>query len=198
MYNFIEPIEKLIEQFRKLPGVGYKSAVRMAFAIVDMDKEEADDFVQSVKDAKDKITVCSVCGNISDSEVCPICSSDRRNINVICVVESVKDIVAIEKIHEFNGLYHVLGGLISPSDNIGPEKLAIKQLLSRLNSNVEEVIVATTPSIEGEATALYLSRLIKPLGIQVSRLAYGIPAGAEIEYADELTLSRAIEGRLKL
>lgn len=198
MYNFIEPIEKLIEQFRKLPGVGYKSAVRMAFAIVDMDKDEANEFVDTIKDAKDKITVCTICGNITDSEICPICSSDNRNTKVICVVECVKDIVAIEKIHEFNGVYHVLGGLISPSDNIGPDKLAIKELLSRLDDNVEEVIVATTPSIEGEATALYLSRLIKPLGIQVSRLAYGMPVGAEIEYADELTLSRAIEGRLKL
>ncbi len=198
MYTFIEPIEKLIEQFRKLPGVGYKSAVRMAYAVVDMDKEQAEEFQQSIKDAKERITLCSVCGNITDSQVCPICSSDRRNRSVICVVEGVKDIVAIEKIHEFDGLYHVLGGLISPTDNVGPDKLAIKQLLSRLDDEVKEVIVATTPSVEGEATALYLSRLIKPLGIQVSRLAYGIPAGAEIEYADELTLSRAIEGRLKL
>ena len=198
MYNFIEPIEKLIEQFRKLPGVGYKSAVRMAFALIDMDKEEASEFVDTIKDAKDRIKVCSICGNITDSEICPICSSNNRNTKVICVVEGVKDIVAIEKIHEFTGVYHVLGGLISPSENIGPDKLFIKELLSRLDDSVEEVIVATTPSIEGEATALYLSRLIKPLGIQVSRLAYGMPVGAEIEYADELTLSRAIEGRLKL
>ena len=153
---------------------------------------------QAIIDAKEKILVCSICGNITDSDVCPICSSESRDNSVICVVESVKDIIAIEKINEFNGTYHVLGGLISPSDGIGPEKLAIKELLSRLTEGIKEVIVATTPSIEGEATALYLSRLIKPLGITVSRLAYGIPAGGEIEYTDELTLTRAIEGRLKL
>ena len=198
MYTFIEPIEKLIEQFRKLPGIGYKSAVRMAFAVIDMDKESAEEFSKAIIDAKRKISVCSICGNISESEICHICASDSRDSNVICVVESVKDIIAIEKINEFNGKYHVLGGLISPSDGVGPEKLSIKDLLSRLNENVTEVIVATTPSIEGEATALYLSRLIKPLGISVSRLAYGIPAGGEIEYADELTLTRALEGRLKL
>lgn len=198
MYNFIEPVEKLVEHFRRLPGVGYKSAVRMAFAVVDMDKETADEFASAISDAKEKITICSVCHNISDSDVCPICSSDTRDRSVVCVVEGVKDIIALEKVNEYNGLYHVLGGLISPSENSGPEKLAIKELLSRLNEDVKEVIVATTPSVEGEATALYLSRLIKPLGISVSRLAYGIPAGGELEYTDELTLSRAIEGRLTL
>lgn len=198
MYTFVDPLEKLIEQFRKLPGVGYKSAVRMAFSVLEMDSESAAEFSQAITDVKDKVSVCSICGNITDTDICPICALETRDRTVICVVESVKDIIAIEKINEFNGLYHVLGGLISPSDGIGPEKLAIKELLGRLNENVTEVIVATTPSIEGEATALYLSRLIKPLGISVSRLAYGIPAGGEIEYADELTLSRAIEGRLKL
>ncbi len=198
MYNFIEPVEKLVEQFRRLPGVGYKSAVRMAFAVIDMDKETALEFSDAISEAKEKIKVCSVCNNISDGEICPICSSETRNRAVICVVEGVKDIIAIEKVNEYNGLYHVLGGLISPSDNIGPEKLAIKELLSRIDDGVKEIIVATTPSVEGEATALYLSRLIKPLGVSVSRLAYGIPAGGELEYTDELTLSRALEGRLTL
>ncbi len=198
MYNFIEPLEKLVEQFRRLPGVGYKSAVRMAFAIVDMDNETAIEFANAITDAKERITVCSVCHNISDSEICPICSSQNRDRSVICVVEGVKDIIALEKVNEYNGLYHVLGGLISPSDNVGPEKLAIKELINRINDEVKEIIVATTPSVEGEATALYLSRLIKPLGVSVSRLAYGIPAGGELEYTDELTLSRALEGRLNL
>ena len=198
MYNFIEPVERLVEQFRRLPGVGYKSAVRMAFSVIDMENEEAEAFASAIVNAKEKITVCSVCHNISEEEVCPICSSDSRDRSLICVVEGVKDILAVEKVNGYNGLYHVLGGLISPSDNVGPEKLAIKELLSRLDSDVEEVIVATTPSVEGEATALYLSRLIKPLGIKVTRLAYGIPAGGELEYTDELTLSRAIEGRLAL
>ena len=198
MYNFIEPVEKLVEQFRRLPGVGYKSAVRMAFSIIDMDKETALDFAAAIQDAKEKIRVCSVCGNISDDSVCPICSSDIRDKSTICVVEGVKDIIAIEKVNEYNGVYHVLGGLISPSDNVGPEKLSIKELLSRIDDSVKEIIVATTPSVEGEATALYISRLLKPLGIKVSRLAYGIPAGGELEYTDELTLSRALEGRLTL
>lgn len=198
MYNFIEPVEQLVEQFRRLPGVGYKSAVRMAFSVIDMDKETANVFANAIINAKERITVCSVCHNISESDMCPICSSDTRDRSVICVVESVKDIMAIEKVNEYKGLYHVLGGLISPSDNVGPEKLAIKELIARLDEEVTEVIVATTPSVEGEATALYLSRLIKPLGIKVTRLAYGIPAGGELEYTDELTLSRALEGRLSL
>ncbi|MBE6700972.1 MAG: recombination protein RecR [Ruminococcaceae bacterium] len=198
MFNFIEPVEKLIEQFRRLPGVGYKSAVRMAFAVVDMDKEKAESFATAILDAKEKITVCSICKNISDSDICPICASESRNKSVICVVEDVKDILAIEKAQEFRGVYHVLGGLISPTDGVGPEKLNIKELLARINEEVKEIIVATTPSVEGEATALYLSRLIKPLGVSVSRLAYGIPAGAELEYADEMTITRALEGRLTL
>ena len=198
MYNFIEPVDKLIEKFRRLPGVGHKSAIRMAFAVLEMDEDEAKDFATAINDAKDKVTFCSVCNNISDSDVCPVCASETRDKSVICVVENVKDIIALEKVNEYNGLYHVLGGLISPSENVGPEKLAVKGLLARLDENVKEVIVATAPSVEGEATSLYLSRLIKPLGIVVSRLAYGIPAGSELEYTDEITLGRAIEGRLNL
>ena len=198
MYNFIEPVEKLVQEFRRLPGVGAKSAIRMAFAVVDMDEDSANEFAKAILDAKEKIKICPVCNNLTDGDLCPICSSSERDTSVICVVEGIKDIVAIEKINDFKGLYHVLGGLISPSENVGPDKLNIKSLLSRLDSSVKEVIVATTPSIEGEATALYLSRLIKPLDIKVSRLAYGIPAGGELEYTDELTLSRAMEGRLLL
>ena len=198
MYNFIEPLERLIEQFRRLPGVGYKSAVRIAFSIIDMKDDEVQELADALLDAKEKIKFCEVCGNISESSLCHICESDIRDKSVICVVEGIKDVIAIEKINEFSGVYHVLGGLISPTEGISPEKLNIKSLLSRLNEDVKEVIVATTPSIEGESTALYLSRLIKPLGIEVSRLAYGIPAGGELEFTDELTLTRAIEGRLKL
>lgn len=198
MYNFIEPVEKLIEQFRKLPGVGQKSAIRMAFAVIDMDKDSAYEFSDVIRSAKDTVTKCTVCGNISEGSICHICSSDTRDKSCICVVEGVKDVIAIEKINEYSGVYHVLGGLISPSDNIGPEKLNMKGLIERIDKNVQEVIVATTPSVEGEATALYVSRLLKPLGVKVSRLAYGIPAGGELEYTDELTISRALEGRLTL
>ena len=198
MYNFIEPVEKLVEEFRRLPGVGYKSALRMAFSIVDMDREEAEEFAKAILDAKEKITRCTVCNNISDGDVCPICLSDSRDRSLICVVEDVKDVIAIEKTNEYRGTYHVLGGLISPADGIAPEQLNVKNLISRLDESVKEIIVATTPSIEGEATSMYLSRLIKPLGITVTRLAYGIPAGGELEYADELTITRALEGRLSL
>ncbi len=198
MALFVEPIEKLVEHFRHLPGVGYKSAVRMAFAVLEMSDEQASAFAEAVKSVKEKVKFCSVCCNISENEVCDICADDMRDSGVICVVESTRDVAAVEKIKEFRGKYHVLGGLISPIDGIGPEQLNIKQLLGRITEDTKEVIVATNPSVEGESTALYIARLIKPLGITVTRLAYGIPAGGELEFADEQTLFRAIEGRKEI
>lgn len=198
MYTFVEPIEKLIEKFRRLPGVGYKSAVRMAFSVINMSEEDVEEFSEAILSAKKDTMLCKVCHNISDKEVCDICSDDERDRSVICVVESTNDVIAVEKVREFNGLFHVLGGVISPSDGIGPEQLHIKELLHRIDSDTKEIIIATNPSVEGEATSLYISRLVKPLGVKVSRLAYGIPAGAELEYTDDLTLLRAIEGRQEI
>ena len=199
MSAMIAPLERLVEQFRRLPGIGYKTAVRLAFHVLEMSKEEAQEFASAILDAKEQIGVCAVCQNISEKELCPICEDHSRDASIICVVEHSKDVSAIEKVKEFSGRYHVLGGLISPMDGIGPEQLKISQLLQRLKSDeVRELIVATNPSLEGEATALYLSRLVKPLGIKVSRLAYGLPVGGELEYADEVTLSRALEGRREL
>ena len=198
MYTFIEPIERLIEKFRQLPGVGYKSAVRMAFSVVGMSIEDVEDFSEAILSAKKDTMLCSVCHNISDKEICDICSDDERDRSVICVVESTNDVIAVEKVREFNGLFHVLGGVISPSDGIGPEQLHIKELLHRIDEDTKEIIIATNPSVEGEATSLYISKLVKPLGVKVSRLAYGIPAGAELEYTDDLTLLRAIEGRQEI
>lgn len=199
MSAMIAPLERLIEQFRRLPGIGYKTAVRLAFHVLETSKEEAAEFASAILDAKEQIGVCAVCQNISEKELCPICEDPTRDESIICVVEHSKDVSAIEKVKEFSGRYHVLGGLISPMDGIGPEQLKIGELLKRLNhEDVRELIVATNPSLEGEATALYLSRLVKPLGIKVSRLAYGLPVGGELEYADEVTLSRALEGRREL
>ncbi len=199
MAGFIQPLEKLIEAFRRLPGIGYKTAVRLAFHVVDMPKADAEAFAAAILGAKQEIKLCKVCQSISQSDVCDICSSSTRDKSTICVTENSKDVAAIEKIRDYNGLYHVLGGLISPINGITPDKLKIKELISRLGTDeVKEVIIATNPNIEGEATAMYISRLIKPLGIKVTRLAYGIPAGGELEFTDEITLSRAIEGRREL
>lgn len=202
--SFIPPLEKLASQFRKLPGVGKKSAYRMAFAVLDFSEEDAKEFAEAVIDAKKNIKVCSVCQNISETEVCPICRDSKRNKNIICVVEDPRDVAAIIGINDFDGVFHVLGGLISPLEGKTPDKLKIKELLERINSLSSEendgieIIIATNPSVEGDATAMYLSRLIKPLGIKVTRLAYGIPVGADLEYADEVTLSRAISGRSEM
>lgn len=190
------PLTKLTEHFEKLPGVGKKSAQRLAFHVLKMSKEEAEDFANSILDAKEKIHECEICKNITDGVRCSICEDETRDATTICVVEDPRDVLAIEKTREYQGLYHVLGGLISPIDGIGPDALYIKELLARLeDGKVKEVIMATNPTVEGEATAMYISRLLKPLGIKVTRLAYGIPVGGNLEYADEVTLYRAIEGR---
>ncbi len=186
-----------MDQFRHLPGIGYKTAVRLAFSVLDMTELQAKDFAQAILDVKTKVCRCKVCCDISETECCDICSDGGRDPGVICVVESSKDIGALEKINEYKGRYHVLGGLLSPMDGVGPDRLNIKSLLARLapEHGVKEVILALNPSVEGEATGMYLSRLIKPQGVRVTRLAYGLPAGGELEYADELTLFRALECR---
>ncbi|HAN44251.1 MAG TPA: recombination protein RecR [Ruminococcaceae bacterium] len=194
-YNVL-PLTKLIEHFERLPGIGKKSAQRMAFYILNLPKEKAIDFANAIIEASQKITRCSICQNLSDDTICPICKSSSRDKSVICVVESPRDVLAFERTKEYNGTYHVLHGLISPMDSVGPEQICIKELLARVNSeNVKEVIMATNPTVEGDATSMYISRLLKPLGIKVTRLAYGIPVGGNLEYADEFTLSKALEGR---
>jgi len=199
MLGFTPALETLVEYFRLFPGVGYKSAVRMAFHVLEMPDEKAKEFAQAILDAKEKIGHCKVCRDISETEICPICASSDRDRGLICVVESPKDVLAIEKIHEYRGMFHVLGGLIDPMNGIGPEALTIKDLLARLEETaVKEIIIATNPSIEGEATAMYISRLLKPFGVKTTRLAYGLPAGGELEYADELTLFKALEGRREI
>lgn len=196
MAEYILPLEKLIEQFRHLPGIGKKTAVRLAFAVLDFTDEEAEAFAEAVRGAKNQVCNCSVCQNISDGELCAVCADESRDRSVICVVEDAKAVMSLEKVKEFGGVYHVLHGAISPMQGIGPDKLRIKELIARLSDgSVNEIIIATNPTVEGEATAMYLTKLIKPLGVKVSRLAYGIPVGGELEYADEVTLMRAIEGR---
>lgn len=190
------PLERLVEKFEMLPGIGHKTAQRLAFFVLSLSREQAEDFAKCMIDAHQKIKRCSVCQNLTDQEVCSVCGDARRNEGIICVVEDARDVMAFERTREFKGTYHVLHGLISPLDGIGPDKLCIKELLERIaKKDVREVILATNPTVEGEATAMYLSRLIKPFGIQVTRLAYGIPVGGDLEYADEMTLTRALEGR---
>lgn len=199
MSEFIEPLEQLIEQFRRLPGVGRKSAIRMAFGIVDMSAEEAEQFVVTMADAKKRIHSCPVCGNICEGDLCHICDDPRRDPSLICVVEDVKAILAMERVKDFNGVYHVLGGTISPIDGRGPDDIAIAPLLERVaQGGVTEVIVATNPTLDGDTTAMYLSKLLKSKGIKTTRLAYGIPVGGDLDYADEMTLLRAMDGRKEL
>lgn len=200
MSSYYSPsIEKLIEAFQKLPSIGEKSAVRLAFYILNSSEEETNKFIQSIQDAKKNLKFCSKCFNISDTDPCLICSDPKRDQSKICVVEDVKDVVAMEKTHEFKGLYHVLHGSISPMDGIGPDDIKIKELLARLmDGTVKEVILATNPRVEGEATSMYIAKLIKPMGIKVTRIAHGIPVGGDIEYTDEFTLGRALEGRVDL
>lgn len=188
-------LEKLVNCFSSLPNIGKKSATRLAYRILEMTEEEANAFASAIIEAKQNVKLCTVCQSYSEENVCPICANTQRGTDTIIVVEDNKALEAIEETNEFNGKYHVLHGIISPVDNIGPEQLKIKELLARLNEDVKEVIIATNPSVEGEATAMYLGRLIKPFGIKVSRLAYGLPVGATLEYADSITLLKAIEGR---
>ena len=199
MSYYSPSIEKLIENFEKLPSIGHKTAVRLAFYMLNTSEQEANDFAESIINAKKNLKLCSVCFNISDNDPCELCSDSKRDKTKICVVEDVKDIIAIEKIHEFKGLYHVLHGVISPMDGIGPDDIKVKELISRLMSgDVKEVILATNPKVEGEATAMYISKLIKPMGVKVTRLAHGIPVGGDLEYTDEFTLGKAFEGRTEL
>lgn len=192
-------IEKLIESFERLPSIGHKTATRLAFHMLNNSEEEINEFVSSIVNAKKNLKYCSKCFNISDTDPCEICANPKRQVDTICVVEDVKDIIAMERTHEFNGLYHVLHGSISPMNGIGPDDIKVKELLARLQgASVKEVILATNPRVEGEATAMYLSKLIKPLGIKVTRIARGIPVGGDLEYTDEITLMQALEGRREL
>lgn len=196
MAEYIESLSLLAEQFGRLEGVGKKTAMRMAFSLLEWEREDAEAFARAIMDTKEKIHLCPICQNLTDREVCPICSDEERDHGVVCVVTDPRAVLAMEKVREFRGVYHVLHGLISPMNGITPDRLKIRELLSRVGEGeIEEIIVATNPTVEGEATAMYLSKLLKPLGVRVTRLAYGVPVGADLEYADEITLFRALEGR---
>lgn len=191
-----EPISKLIDSFTKLPGIGPKTAIRLAFFVIDMDDDDVVEFAKALVSAKRELSFCKICGHITDQETCTICQDHSRDESVICVVEDPKDVIAMEKMKEYNGKYHVLHGSISPMDGIGPEDINVPQLIQRLkDSEVEEIILATNPNIEGEATAMYISRLVKPSGIRTTRIAHGLPVGGDLEYADEVTLAKSLEGR---
>lgn len=194
-YN-VASLSRLIDQFERMPGIGHKSAQRLAFHVLGMKQSDAEAFSKAILDAYQKIKKCSCCCNLAEDELCPICKNPHRDESVVCVVEDPRDVIAFERTHEYNGTYHVLHGVISPMNSVGPEDITIKELLARFaDGKIKEVIMATNPTVEGEATAMYISRLLKPMGITVSRLAYGVPVGAELEYADEVTLTRALEGR---
>jgi recombination protein RecR len=197
MASITDSIDHLIQEFSKLPGIGQKSAQRLAFYVLKIKKEDAKKLAQAILTVKEKVTYCSVCFNLTEDDPCKICKDKKRDGSVICVVEEANDVAAIEKTNQYKGLYHVLGGVLSPLDGIGPDELRIKELMSRLRKSVKEVILATNPSAEGEATAVYLSKLIKPMGIKVTRIARGLPAGGALEYADMATLSKALEGRVE-
>jgi recombination protein RecR len=199
MKELAQPIARLVEELKRLPGIGQKTAQRMAFHLLRQSTEEALRLAEAIRDAKEKVRACSLCNNITDQDPCAFCSSPTRNTKLICVVEEPRDIINIEKTRQFGGLYHVLGGAIAPLQGVGPEQLKIKGLLDRIqNGAVEEIIVATNPNAEGQATALYLSKLLKPLGIKVTRIALGIPVGSDLEYVDEVTLQHAFEGRREI
>ncbi len=199
MRQYPKPLEILINELSKLPGIGGKTAQRLAFHILSLDEREVNQLAGALTNAKQQMKYCSVCGNLTDTDPCRICSDPARRQDVICVVESPRDVMAMERIREFNGLYHVLHGVISPMEGVGPEDINLKSLITRLQaSDVKELIVATNPNIEGEATAMFIARLIKPAGIKVSRIAHGIPVGGDLEYADEVTLLKSLEGRRQL
>ncbi len=199
MAYHVAPLDRLVEQFERLPGIGHKTAGRLAYHILSKSDGEAKAFADAIVEAKNKIHYCKCCQNLTDLELCPVCTDESRDKSVICVVEDPRDVMAFERTREYNGMYHVLHGAISPMDGIGPDSLHIKELMVRLaDETVKEVVMATNPTVEGEATASYISRLIRPMGVKVSRLAYGIPVGGDLEYADEVTLSRALEGRSEI
>ena len=195
MFKSAASVERLANQLARLPGIGRKSASRLTFHILKMSKDEANDIAEAIREVKEKVGFCTTCYNISEGDPCLICSDNRRNQNIICVVEDSSDAAAMDKAEGFNGMFHVLGGCLSPLDGIGPDDLKIKELMTRLSGDIEEIIIATNPDVEGEATAVYLSRLIKPMNIKVSRIARGLPVGSDLEYADSATLTRALEGR---
>lgn len=196
MAEYIESLQLLAEKFGRLEGVGKKTAMRMAFSVLELEQEDAEAFAKAILDAKEKIHLCPICQNLTDREVCSICADENRDHSIICVVTDARAVIAMEKVRDYDGVYHVLHGLISPINGITPDRLKIKELLARIGEGeVGEVIVATNPTVEGEATAMYLSKLLRPLGVRVTRLAYGVPVGADLEYADEITLFRALEGR---
>lgn len=199
MSYYSPSIEKLIESFEKLPSIGHKTAQRLAFYMLDLSQEEAEEFTNSILNAKKNLHFCSKCFNISDTDPCNICANAKRDQSTICVVEDVRDVIAMERTHEFGGVYHVLHGSISPMNGVGPDDIKIKELLSRvMNGETKEIILATNPRVEGEATSMYISKLVKPLGVKATRIARGIPVGGDLEYTDEITLTKALEGRSEL
>ncbi len=199
MINFPKPLSKLVGELSKLPGIGSKSAQRLAFHILAQDDEEANKLANAIREAKSSLHYCQVCGNLTDKNPCGICSDEKRRKDVICVVESPRDVMAMERIKEFDGKYHVLNGVISPMEGTGPDDINLKSLVERLrDTDVKEIILATNPNIEGEATAMYIARLIKPTGIKITRIAHGIPVGGDLEYTDEVTLLKAVEGRYEI
>lgn len=199
MSFYAVPLARLIEEFEKLPGIGHKTAQRLAFHVLNMPMEKADSLAAAIREAKEKIRYCSICSNLTDTDPCGLCSGTSREKTVICVVEDPRDVVAMERTREFKGLYHVLHGAISPMEGVGPEDIKIKELLARIREgDIREIILATNPNIEGEATAMYISKLLKPLGIKTTRIAHGIPVGGDLEYADEVTLAKALEGRREI
>ena len=199
MSYFVAPIAKLIEHFERLPGIGHKNAQRLAFYVLSLDKSEAKAFADAIMEVKEKVSYCKICQNICMGDICGNCKDTSKDASIVCVMEHPKDVAALERTRKYNGGYHVLHGVISPIDNIGPSDIKVRELILRLSDGkIKEVIMATNPSIEGDATALYISKLIKPLGVRVTRIAYGIPVGGDLEYTDDVTLTRAIEGRQEI